>query len=201
MFVIDEVVEQSYVRVCERLKLLEKKVIQRPSSTLKVQCCRRVGELKCLLVGAEGGLHIYLEDEEAVSWLTCVAKVCCNLIRSVSLIVPCCVLYWFVMCCVVLCCVVMFCDMLYQIVLRCVVLLICLLTYPIITLLFVCCLSFLSWLLSYSPLAYTKIYIFHILSYSTSFLIISSHLLPYYHILSSLSLLFFFCFFSVLFKL
>ena len=88
MFVIDEVVEQSYVRVCERLKLLEKKVIQRPSSTLKVQCCRRVGELKSLLVGAEGGLHIYLEDEEAVSWLTCVAKVFCNLIRSVSLIVP-----------------------------------------------------------------------------------------------------------------
>ena len=100
MFVIDEVVEQSYVRVCERLKLLEKKVIQRPSSTLKVQCCRRVGELKCLLVGAEGGLHIYLEDEEAASWLTCVAKVFCNLIRSVSLIVPCCV----VLCCVVSCC-------------------------------------------------------------------------------------------------
>ena len=83
MFVIDEVVEQSYVRVCERLKLLEKKAIQRPSSTLKVQCCRRVGELKCLLVGAEGGLHIYLEDEEAVSWLTCVAKVRCNLIGFV----------------------------------------------------------------------------------------------------------------------
>ena len=94
MFVIDEVVEQSYVRVCERLKLLEKKAIQRSSSTLKVQCCRRVGELKCLLVGAEGGLHIYSEDEEAVSWLTCVAKVCFNLIGSICLIVPC----WVVLC-------------------------------------------------------------------------------------------------------
>ena len=144
MFVIDEVVEQSYVRVCERLKLLEKKVIQRPSSTLKVQCCRRVGELKCLLVGAEGGLHIYLEDEEAVSWLTCVAKVFCTLIRSVSLIVPCCVLCSVVLCCVVLSCVVLFCVVLCCIVLSCVVLLICLFTYLIITLLFVCCLSFLS---------------------------------------------------------
>ena len=75
MFVIDEVVEQSYVHVCERLKLLEKKAVQRSSSSSKVQCCKRIPELKCLVLGADGDLQVYEEDEESASWLTMVAKV------------------------------------------------------------------------------------------------------------------------------
>ena len=90
MFVIDEVVEQSYVHVCERLKLLEKKAVQRSSSSSKVQCCKRIPELKCLVLGADGDLQVYEEDEESASWLTMVAKVSR---RDITLLLVCVCVY------------------------------------------------------------------------------------------------------------
>ena len=118
MFVIDEMVEQSYVRVCQRLKLLGKKSAQRPrpASISKVTCCKRVGELKCLLLGAEGGLHFHLEDEDSLSWLTCLAKVRC------CVVLDCVMLYCVMLYCVVLCCIVLYYVGLGWVVLYCIVL-------------------------------------------------------------------------------
>ena len=40
MFVIDEVVDEGYAHVCEKLKTVQRKSIQKASSMSKIQCCR-----------------------------------------------------------------------------------------------------------------------------------------------------------------
>ena len=79
MFVIDEVAEQRVAPVCEKLKLFNKRHIQNPSNSVYIKCCKRVEELKSIVVGAGTELHIYLEDPDSPTLLKCACKF---LIRS-----------------------------------------------------------------------------------------------------------------------
>jgi WD40 repeat protein len=81
MFVIDEVAEQKIAPACEKLKLFHKRHIQNAANSVYIKCCKRIDELKSIVVAAGAEFHIYLEDPDCPTVLKCGCKF---LIRSRS---------------------------------------------------------------------------------------------------------------------
>ena len=69
MFVIDEVAEQRIAAVTEKLKLVTKRHIQNAANAVYIRCCRRIPELKAIVVGTGSDFHIYLEDPDSPTHL------------------------------------------------------------------------------------------------------------------------------------
>ena len=69
MFVIDEVTEQRIAPVSEKLKLVTKRHIQNAANAVYIRCCRRIPELKAIVVGTGSDFHIYLEDPDSPTHL------------------------------------------------------------------------------------------------------------------------------------
>ena len=74
MFVIDEVAEQKVAPIMEKLQLVTKRHIQNASHAVYIRSCKRVPEVKAVVVAAGGEFHIYLEDPESPTLLKCACK-------------------------------------------------------------------------------------------------------------------------------
>ena len=69
MFVIDEVTEQRIPSVSEKLKLVTKRHIQNAANAVYIRCCRRIPEIKAIVVGTGSDFQIYLEDPDSPTHL------------------------------------------------------------------------------------------------------------------------------------